>query len=242
MFVFIDETGDHNLVKIDSQYPVFGLGALLIDGEEYKKLDKAIEAFKARYFENPETMILHALELKRPNHKKSDSRNKIMIDAELRKRFYADFDENVVQAFNYSLVFCFIKKTLMAESYSYPLDPYYLSFENVLNRVMRHGGDKNYIFAEKRGEDLNIALEAEYERLKKVGIRFYTYEQVAQSTEMTLVDKKENVNGLQFIDLALSSFTRCAMGKKEKMVGNDCEPMYLNKKLACPTTFFPYKR
>lgn len=242
MLAFIDETGDHNLIKIDDQYPVFGLGALIIEEEEYRKLDKAILDFKARYFENPETMILHALELKRPNHKKSDPRNKIMIDAGLRKRFYSDFDENIVQSFKYKLVFCFIRKVLMSENYSYPIDPYYFSFENVLNRIMRHGGVKNHIYAEKRGEELDVALEAEYDRLKKVGIRFYTNSEVVQNTEMTLIDKKENINGLQFIDLALSSIIRCAMGKQEKMIGNDCDPTSLKKNLACPMTFFPYKR
>jgi hypothetical protein len=33
MLIFIDETGDHDLIKVDKPYPVFGLGALLISEE-----------------------------------------------------------------------------------------------------------------------------------------------------------------------------------------------------------------
>lgn len=78
MLVFIDETGDHDMVNIDPQYPLFMLGALIISGEEYVKLDLKIKAFKEAYFQNPETFILHSSELKRPASKKSDVRNKIV--------------------------------------------------------------------------------------------------------------------------------------------------------------------
>lgn len=37
MLIFVDETGDHDLVNIDQQYPLFGLGAILIDENEYLK-------------------------------------------------------------------------------------------------------------------------------------------------------------------------------------------------------------
>jgi hypothetical protein len=239
MLVFIDETGDHDLIKIDTQYPLFGLGAFVIEETEYEKMDKAISAFKQRYFTDSETFILHSSELKRPIHARSDARNIIMKDADVRARFYKDFDENVVSSFNFKLIFCYIKKEQMADSYRYPADPYHFSFENILNRTIRHGGEKNNIFAEKRGDLLNTELKAEYERLTKVGIRFYDAGRVREGTEFTLVDKKENINGLQFIDMALASVTRAVLGKKEKMVGNDCNPDLLRTKLACPMTFFP---
>lgn len=242
MFIFVDETGDHNLNTIDKEYPVFGLGALLVDEDVYRSMETAVNDFKSRYFENYETFILHSAELKRPTHKKSDPRNKIMLDKELRQRFFEDFDSNILKSFNFSLVFCYIRKYKMVGAYHYPADPYHFSFENILNRVIRHGAGTRNIFAEKRGEELNAELEAEYQRLSKTGIHFFDANTVATSTNLTLVDKKANINGLQVIDLALSAMTRDLQGKREKMLGNDCTVELLRSKLACPVTIFPYKR
>jgi hypothetical protein len=59
MLVFVDETGDHDLTKIDPLYPFFGLGALIIGEEMYEKLDAAIRDLKIRYFNDDGTFILH---------------------------------------------------------------------------------------------------------------------------------------------------------------------------------------
>jgi len=241
MLAFIDETGDHNLMRIDTEYPLFGLGALLIEENEYQKMDLAVQALKTKYFNTPDNFILHSSELKRPIHKRSDVRNKIMIDATVRSNFYSDFEQNIILPFNFKLIFCFIRKKQMVSIYKYPADPYYFSFENVLNRILKYGGIKNSIFAEKRGEVLNTELIAEYERLTKVGIHSYPGRKVKACTELTLVSKKENINGLQVIDLVLASITRAALGKKSKMVGNDCNPDLLRQKLACRVTIFPNK-
>lgn len=242
MYVFIDETGDHDLIHIDEEYPVFGLGALMIEEGEYRRMEVAVNEFKTRYFDSPETFILHACELKRPTNKKSDPRNRALLNPIFRKGFYEDFDNSILNAFDYKVAFCFIRKKLMATNYQYPSDPYHFSFENILNRILRHGGQLNDIFAEKRGEDLNVLLEAEYERMKKIGIRFYNSNDVVSRTNLGLIDKNENISGLQVIDLLLSAVTRKHQGKGEKMIGNDCNPDFALRKLACPITFFPYKK
>lgn len=240
--VFIDETGDHNLVKIDLSYPVFGLGALLITEEEYSRMDSAVRALKKEFFEDSETFILHSSELKRPVHKESDLRNGIMVNATTRAAFYKAFDARVVSACKYTIVACFIGKRRMVDQYIAPDDPYHFSFENILNRVIRHGGEMNYMLAEKRGRELDAELFAEYERLSKVGIKFHTPDQVVARTTLRLVDKKENVNGLQVIDLVLSCLARHYLGKTTKMIGNDLSPHLLQGKYACQPTFFPYRR
>ncbi len=238
MLVFIDETGDHDLVKIDPQYPLFGLGALLIDEKEYARLDAKIRALKEEYFESAD-FILHSSELKRPTDKRSDPRNAVMLDATIRRRFYEAFDAQIISAFNFKLVACFIHKPTMVGTYKFPADPYYFSFENLLNRILRHGGEKNLIRAEKRGDRLDTELIAEYERLLKVGLRFYPADTLAKRTTLELVAKKDCVNGLQIIDLILASLARDFLGKTAKMVGNDPSPTLLKKKYACPSTVFP---
>lgn len=113
--------------------------------------------------------------------------------------------------------------------------------ENLLNRIIRYGDGDNKIFAEKRGVELDTELVSEYERLSKVGIHSFTSDIVTSKTSLKLVNKKDNVNGLQLIDLILSCLIRSRQGKKDKMKGNDLLPDLVEKKLACPITIFPKK-
>ncbi len=105
----------------------------------------------------------------------------------------------------------------MASKYSYPVDPYSFSFENLLNRVLRYGEDFNIMYAEKRGPEQDIELLAEYERLTKTGIHSYSAETVIAKTSLKLVHKKEN------------------------MVDNDLSPDLIMQKFPCPITIFPKK-
>ena len=50
MLVFIDETGDHDLLHIDPQYPLFGLGALMISEVDYLQMDTEVQAIKRRQY------------------------------------------------------------------------------------------------------------------------------------------------------------------------------------------------
>src|SRR3989344_6715361 len=194
MLVYIDETGDHDLIHIDPQYPIFGLGALLISEENYLKMNEEVEKLKKEFFGDGDgTFILHSSELKRPLHEKSNKRNRVMLDPKVRTKFYKEFDERVIKSIDFKVIACFIKKKLMADTYYYPADPYHFSFENLLNRIIRYGDEVNAIYAEKRGDELNAELMAEYERLSTVGIHSYSAGTVSAKTTFKLIDKKENV-------------------------------------------------
>lgn len=239
ILAFIDETGDHNLTKIDFQYPIFGLGALLIHEEEYLRLDSAVRELKREFFGDDGTFILHSSELKRPADARSDSRNACMLDSDIRRLFFAAFDERIVRAHNFSVIACFVRKPEMKRKYSYPIDPYHFSFENLLNRILKFGNGKVHMHAEQRGSELDAELVAEYERLTKVGIHFFNALTVRSRTQLCLVPKRDNMSGLQVIDLLLASLARAALGKEYKMLGNDPDPVLVRAKYACQPTFFP---
>ncbi len=239
MLVFIDETGDHNLTTIDKNYPIFALGALLIEEDESIKMNQIVNEIKKDFFADDGTFILHSSELRRPSHKKSDSRNKIMNDPAIRESFYKTFETKVMQGIDFRLVICLIEKHKFTNNYRYPADPYLFCFENLLNRIIRHGGQHNAIYSEKRGQELDAELRAEYEKRCKVGVRFYLPEIVTQKTSLDLIEKKQNINGLQVIDLIMACYVKHHMGKKHKMVGNDITPDSVFGKLACGVTVFP---
>lgn len=239
MHIYIDETGDHNLQSIQESYPIFGLGAILISENQYVELVKNVQNIKIKYFGSID-FILHASELKRPVNPGSDTRNKVMIDPEVRRSFYNEFSENIINSIDFKIIACFVLKKEMTKRYKYPIDPYYFSYENVLNRIIKYGDELNHIFSEKRGAELDIELKAEHERLSKVGIHSFPSEVVASKTKLYFLDKKDNVEGLQVTDLILSALGRYILGKKDKMIGNDLDVDILKTKLACPITTFPY--
>ncbi len=242
-FLFVDESGDHNLTKVDKSYPVFSLGGLCISEDEYMRLNKVVDEFKLKYY-GATDIILHSSELKRPKDHRSDPRNMFLLNPKNREIFYQELDDTIIQGINFTLVGCFIHKQLHIDYYTQPTDPYYFSFENIVNRTLWHIGDNALeIIAEKRGKELDTALHAEYELLRATGTRFHSSEVIKARTSLTCTAKSENVNGLQIIDLILSSLTRHYLGKTEKMKGNDISPLILEKKYMQQTpTFFPKRR
>ena len=72
-----------------------------------------------------------------------------------------------------------------------------------------------------------------------MGIHSFTSQTVIHKTKLYLLDKKDNIEGLQVIDLILSALARDVLGKRDKMVGNDIDLDLLHAKMACSITFFP---
>lgn len=241
MLVFIDETGDHNLSNIDTCYPIFALGGLLIDENEYENMDKVVKQLKKDFFNDDGTFILHSSELKRPIHKRSDPRNSIMLNTETRKKFFNEIDKKIMNKFNFKIIICIIKKENFVKKYKYPTDPYFFCFENLLNRIIKNGCSKNEIYAEKRGDDLDEKINSEYKRLCEVGIYKYKGDIVKLTTSFKTINKKDNMSGLQMIDLILMCKIRQLQGKKDKMINNDINYECFENKIIKPITIFPQK-
>ena len=168
MKVFIDESGNHNLDKIDNSFPFFCLGAVIIEDEEYEQMRKALNVIKQEFF-GSEDFILHSAELRRPANKKSHPGNVIMLKPDVRARVYQKITDEVINAFDFKVVYCVIQKEKLSRAYYSPIDPYHLSFENLLNRIIRYGGTVNNIFAERRDQKLDRELIATYERYRETG-------------------------------------------------------------------------
>ena len=236
MLNFIDETGDHNLIKIDPDFPLFGLGAMIISKSEYKKLDIGIKKIKQKYFEKPHTFVLHSAELTRPRKSTSDHRNVAMEDSNIRNQFYNDIN-NLLTGIKFELIIHFIFKNKLSDEKDLLMDPYHFSFENLLNRILRQKAIENIIMSEGRDKFLNNRLMAEYERMCKVGIHKFPANLVKNKTSLTIHNKKKNINGLQVIDLIMSVLARKFLGKKEKPIGNGISLKLIESKILELNTF-----
>jgi hypothetical protein len=63
--LFLDESGDHSLDKIDPQYPIFVLGGIIVE-EEYAlgELTRQVQRFKRELFGRND-LILHTSDILR---------------------------------------------------------------------------------------------------------------------------------------------------------------------------------
>lgn len=73
--LFLDESGDHNLSKIDPQYPLFVLGGVVME-QSYAEgeLTQRMDDFKKRVFGKSD-IILHTAEMVRNLNEFSNLKN-----------------------------------------------------------------------------------------------------------------------------------------------------------------------
>ena len=81
-FLFLDESGDHNLIKIDMQYPIFVLGGIIVDDAYVPILNEKVDSFKLKVF-GTKDIILHTADITR--NKNGFERLK---EKEFRENFY----------------------------------------------------------------------------------------------------------------------------------------------------------
>ena len=234
MYAFIDESGDHNfnVVTSDNQYSVFVLGGVFIRHADYAEIDKEFKAFKKDFF-GGEDFIIHTDELGHPTNPKSDPRNGIMRVPQKRAEFYG-WANDFVERSNISCVFSVILKTPFYHKYKYRADPYRLSFENILNRVLYYSSSNTIgIYPECRNPELDRQLEAEYGKFCVQGTAFHSAKDVQKRIKkFECKNKKENISGLQIADLVVNPVGRHFLGYKPKPVGNEIIYEAVRKKLA----------
>ena len=86
--LYLDESGNHDLRKIDPDYPVFVLGGVIVE-DRYAKtvLELEVGRFKLHWFGSTKS-VLHTADMVR-------NRNEfgILRDSGVRERFYRDLNE-----------------------------------------------------------------------------------------------------------------------------------------------------
>lgn len=213
--LFLDESGDHNLAKIDPQYPLFVLGGVIADKEYAEgEMQEAISDFKLRLF-GRDDLILHTAGITR-------NRNGFerLKDTMFRERFYRELNELMV-ALDYRVVACVIRKQVHLSRYGLAaVDPYLLSLDILVERVCMDIGEipkSGMIIAEKRGPTLDRQLELAWLNLRIQGTQYMQAVQIDRRIQaLTLRDKAENIAGLQLADLVVTPIGRRVLGKSIK--------------------------
>jgi hypothetical protein len=224
--MFIDESGDHNLdpKKVDKTYPIFVLCGIVFDENYYNhSFKKIFSTFKIKHF-GSDDICLHTLEMVRPK-KSKDPRFKKFLEPSFRKVFYQDLGAMINES-EIKIIACVIKKEDHFMKYNLQaLDPYLLSFDNLLNRFVYDlkNGEKGKIIAEKRDDLLDNQLELAWLNVKISGTRKVRPSEIKEKIEdLKLSNKKINEPGLQLADLIASPIGRIVLRKKKRN-GNEID-------------------
>lgn len=215
LLMFLDESGDHSLDKIDPQYPLFVLAGVILD-EEYAKttLEEKLRVFKLDLF-GTNDIVLHTADITR-----NRGGFERMKEPEFRHRFYERLN-GLIGSLEFKVVACAIQKDEHLKRYGLSaIDPYLLSLHVLVERFIFEVNTERTegtIIAESRGGTLDNELELAFLNLKIQGTRYVQASEIRRKIQgLVFKDKQRNVAGLQLADLVATPIGRFVVGKEIK--------------------------
>jgi len=228
LVLFLDESGDHSLSKIDPQYPMFVLAGCVFEMRYYENVAvPEINKFKKELF-GSEKIILHTEDI---THNKNGFER--VMEAEFRTDFYQKIN-TVLDKLEYKILACAIKKDEHFKKYGLAaIDPYMLSLDCIVERFvfeLQEINKSGIIIAESRNSILDNELELAFLNLKVQGTSYVPASKLKKAVvQLSIKDKKENIAGLQIADLIASPIGREILGKRNQIDYRVIEKKYRNK-------------
>jgi hypothetical protein len=215
LILFLDESGDHNLQKIDPSYPVFILGGCVIDEAYHQEtVASEMDKNKMRLFAQRD-FIIHTADITR---RRGVFRS--LTDQAFRKHFYEETND-LMRRLDYQVIACAVLKDAHLRKYGLSaIDPYILALHILIERFIfekknRHEYQPSYIVAESRNDTLDYFLRLAWTNVRAFGTQYLTPAQVEKNiSDLHIRNKKENIAGLQLADLVVSPIGRLVIGKQ----------------------------
>jgi hypothetical protein len=192
--LYLDESGDHNLLKNDPQYPMFVLGGVILDQAHAEgELAEMMDGFKLRMFGRTD-IVLHSADITR-----NQNGFERMKEAPFRGEFLEGLND-LMRRVEYTVVACAIRKDAHLARYgTAAIDPYLLSLDVLVERFCLDVGDRaggGVIVAERRDRVLDRALDLAWQHLKVRGTRYLRAVQIDRRISgLHLRAKRDNVAG-----------------------------------------------
>lgn len=201
--IYVDESGDHGLKKLDPSYPVFTLVFCIFKKHDYiHSLTPALSDLKLKYWGHND-VILHEHDIR----KNMSGDWSILNNKTTRASFTNDLSQFIEKA-QFQIISCVIRKDKLLQ-YSKPKNPYELAMlfcmERLNNWLIRQEQTNKIvqIQAEAREANFNDELELEFRRICDNAA-----EPIKSKTNFKKIDynlrflsKKSNSTGLQIADL-----------------------------------------
>lgn len=195
--VYVDESGDHSLAKIDPLYPVFVLALCVFHKRHYsEKIIPAIEKLKFNYFGH-DNVVLHEHDIR-----KQKGHFSFLSHLHTRNEFMSHLSR-IMERSNFILIACVVDKTRLTRNQDPHSNPYHIALEACLDSLRNFLAEKGqldrktHVIVECRGKKEDGELELEFRRIgdsdssSPNGFPF----------EILFADKKTNLDGLQLADL-----------------------------------------
>lgn len=200
-YLFLDETGDHSLRKIDKDFPVFILAGILISSEQYELLKIEFNRIKLEFWNN-QNIIFHSTDIRR-----CQKGFEILFDRPLKEKFYENLNKAVINI-DYKVISTAIDKRKYIKKYgNLRTDVYEWSLSFILERTIyclkeKKDGNELDIIIEQRGKRKDNQLKSHIARIKQIGTYFVSRKEILKygCTDIFL-SKKSNINRLQLADL-----------------------------------------
>jgi len=203
--MFLDESGDHSLDKIDPSYPVFVLAGCIFDLDYYSKtVEPRVNELKNKHF-NTTSVILRSYDIRK---QKGDFA--CLVDRSKREAFYNDLND-LIRSMDFKIIMAVIHKTKFKEQYYAPDNPYNLCFKFILERAVMFLGRSNeqlMFRMESRETHNDRKLAKVYEEfrsgdhLKENGHIMFKKEEIqSKFLDLSFNQKTQNIAGHQIADL-----------------------------------------
>lgn len=198
--VFADESGDHGLLSIDAQFPVFALAfCVMKKSDSSSAVVPAVQSLKFKYWGH-DAVVFHEHDIR----KSKGHFAVLMTNRAMRESFMEEIN-NLVDAAPMTIFSSVIDKIRLREKYANPWNPYEIALHFCLERLhmmMRdqgqHGKTVHVIF-ESRGPKADGELELEFRRIvsnnSQWGYRRHNFSEF--DFQPVFVPKSANSPGLQ---------------------------------------------
>ena len=195
--VYVDESGDHGLARMDPAYPMFVLAFCLVSKTDYShRICTDLQHLKLRFWGHDE-QVLHEHEIRKPN-----KHYEFLFNVAKRAEFIEALNA-MVHAAPFQLVAAVIRKLEFAKQYALPVNPYGLAMEFGLERIYRElqvlgqGNKLTHVIVEKRGYQEDDQLELAFRRICDGANAL----RQRLPFELVMITKAANSAGLQLADL-----------------------------------------
>ena len=203
-YLFIDECGDHNLVKYDPAFPVFTLCGILVSRDNLYSLNNDFKKLKLEIFGNTD-IVIHSVDIRK-------WRNAFIVlkDEALRMKFFNGIERILSQNDAYIIVSCTILKEQLNKFCvsGEEEDVYGLSLSYLIERSIFCVDNLTYsnpditIIVERRGKKEDAKLLNYYNGLRNRGTKWITPERLrSRIGRFEFKYKRDNIIGLQIADL-----------------------------------------
>ena len=198
--MFLDESGDHSLDKIDNSYPMFVLAGCIFDLDYYSKIvEPKINELKIKHFGKIDII------LRSYNIRKQKGDFSCLVDKRKREAFYDDLNI-LVKTLDFKIIAAAIHKSKLKNQYYEPDNPYNLCLQFILERsamFLGRSNDKMIFRIESRETHNDRKLAEVYEKFRLTDSRFFKKEEIqSKFVDLSFNQKTQNIAGHQIADLA----------------------------------------